>query len=65
MAAHSVLLPGESHGQRSPAGYSPGGHRESYMTEHAHVHHSVESDSTIKTNGRLMPTTGQLSFASS
>ena len=28
-----VLLPGESHGQRSLAGYSPRGHKESDMTE--------------------------------
>ena len=28
-----VLLPGESHGQRSLAGYSPCGHKESDMTE--------------------------------
>ena len=28
-----VFLPGESHGQRSLAGYSPGGHKESDMTE--------------------------------
>ena len=28
-----VFLPGESHGQRSLAGYSPWVHRESYMTE--------------------------------
>ena len=28
-----VLLPGESHGQRSLEGYSPGGHKESDMTE--------------------------------
>ena len=28
-----VLLPGESHGQRSLAGYSPWGHKESDMTE--------------------------------
>ena len=26
-----VFLPGESHGQRSLAGYSPWGHRESYV----------------------------------
>ena len=34
-----VFLPGESHGQRSLAGYSPWGHKESDMTEmtkHAH-----------------------------
>ena len=30
---HSVLLPGESHGQRSLAGYSPWGHKESDTTE--------------------------------
>ena len=30
-----VFLPGKSHGQRSLAGYSPQGHKESDMTEHA------------------------------
>ena len=34
----SVFLPGKSHGQRSLAGYSPGGHKESDMTEHTHRH---------------------------
>ena len=29
MATHSVFLPGESRGQRSLAGYSPWGRRES------------------------------------
>ena len=36
-----VFLPGESHGQRSLAGYSPWGHKESDTTEapeHACVH---------------------------
>ena len=28
MATHSSIVPGESHGQRSLAGYSPWGHRE-------------------------------------
>ena len=28
-----LFLPGESHGQRSLAGYSPSGHKESDMTE--------------------------------
>ena len=36
-AVHSkptpVFLPGESHGQRSLAGYSPWGHKESNTTE--------------------------------
>ena len=29
----AVFLPGESHGQRGLAGYSPWGHKESDMTE--------------------------------
>ena len=31
-----VFLPGESHGQRSLAGYRPHGHKELNMTEHTH-----------------------------
>ena len=33
-----VFLPGEFHGQRSLVGYSPGGHKESDMTERLHFH---------------------------
>ena len=33
MAIHSSVLAGESYGQRSPAGYSPQGCKESDMTE--------------------------------
>ena len=33
MATHSVVLPGEDHGQRSLMGYSPRGCTESDMTE--------------------------------
>ena len=33
MAAHSSVLAGESHGQRSLAGYSPRGHRDLVMTQ--------------------------------
>ena len=33
-----VFLPGKCHGQRSPVGYSPWGHKESDTTEHAHTH---------------------------
>ena len=33
-----VFLPGKSHGQRSLAGYSPGGCKESDTTEQAHIH---------------------------
>ena len=41
MATHSSILPGESHGQRSLAAYSPWGCKESDTTgtiEHAHRH---------------------------
>ena len=33
MATHSIILAGESHGQRSLAGYSPWGHKQSDTTE--------------------------------
>ena len=33
MATTPVFSPGEFHGQRSPAGYSPWGHRELHRTE--------------------------------
>ena len=33
MATHSSILPGESHGQRNLAGYSPRGCKESDTTE--------------------------------
>ena len=33
MATHSSILAWESHGQRSLAGYSPWGHKESDTTE--------------------------------
>ena len=41
-----VFLPGESHGQRSPAGYSPRGRKESDTTEQrgtAHTHRMCSS----------------------
>ena len=37
-----VLLPGESHGQRSLAGCSPWGHRESDMTDCDLAQHSID-----------------------
>ena len=36
MAAHSSILPGESHGWRSLVGYSPWGRKESDTTERLH-----------------------------
>ena len=50
-----IFLPGEFHGQRSLAGYTPWGHRESDMTKrltlslyththtHTHTHRKLES----------------------
>ena len=40
LAAHSLLLPGKSHGQRSLVGYSPCSHKESDIaetTEYTHI----------------------------
>ena len=36
-----VLLPGKSHGRKSPAGCSPWGHEESDTTERLHFHFSL------------------------
>ena len=36
MATPPVFLPGESHGQGSPVGYSPQGHKELDTTEQLH-----------------------------
>ena len=44
MATHSRFLPGESHGQRSPVGYSPWGRRDSDTTEQ--VSHTPSSSSS-------------------
>ena len=41
MATHSSFSPGKSHGQRSLAGYSPWGCKESDTTEHACMHKSL------------------------
>ena len=42
-----VFLPGESHGQRSPKGYSPQGCKESDMNEHTHTHLAKNNDTCI------------------
>ena len=44
MATTPAFLPGESHGQRSQAGYSPEGHEETDTTEAtqpAHTHSNI------------------------
>ena len=38
MVTHSVFLPKTFHGQKSLAGYSPRGLKESDMTEHTHMY---------------------------
>ena len=40
MATHLVFLPGETHGQRSLAAYSPWGHKESDTGEGAEQAHT-------------------------
>ena len=47
MATHSSVWPGESHGQRSLAGYSPWGHKELGMNEavqHTESERTCESE---------------------
>ena len=43
-----VFLPGESHGQRSLVGYSPGGHKESDPTEATYHAHSQAYNSPAR-----------------
>ena len=46
-----VFLPGESLGQRSLAGYSPRGHKESDMTEQPSMRVSMRSRTHTHTHG--------------
>ena len=43
-----VFLPGDSHGQRSLAGYSPWGRKESDMTEATEHQHSADNSESYK-----------------
>ena len=53
MATTLVFLPRKSHGQRSLVGYSPGGHKESDMTEHTLYTRHLKADGKIgKKEGR-------------
>ena len=67
MATHSVSLPGEFHGQRNLAGYSPWGHKELDMTERLTLYLSLgekprhpprtpETMRTLSGSTRLSPT---------
>ena len=49
MTPTPVFLPGESHGQRSVAGYSPWGHKELDMTEQI-THFTVNSYTVYRVN---------------
>ena len=51
MATDSSITPGESHGQRSLAGYSPWGCKESDVTEHRYkqtIRKLMESSAELK-----------------
>ena len=49
----AVFLPGKFHGQRSLAGYSPWGQKESNMTEleHVHTHTRTPTHSVLSLTG--------------
>ena len=49
-----MFLPGEFHGQRSPVGYSPWGHKESDMAERLTHSHTM---SNIRDNSSYSPIT--------
>ena len=57
-ATHSVFLPGESHGQRSLAGYSPWGHKELDTAEDTQLILTKENKPSIK----IMTTRKQILF---
>ena len=48
-----MFLPGESRGQRSLAGYSPWGHKESDTTEHPHTLQQLDIHMEKKINFNL------------
>ena len=49
MATDSSIIPVESDGQRSLAGYSPWGRKEQDMTEHRHSQELTEPSAELKT----------------
>ena len=48
-----VFLLGKSHGQRSLAGYSPGGHKDSDTTERARAHTHTHTHTHTRTENIL------------
>ena len=49
-----VFLPGKVPGQRNLVGYSPWGHRESDMTEHAHIERTQTSSNNMNTSDQTL-----------
>ena len=47
-----VFSPGESHGQRRPAGYSSWGHKESDTTEHMHSMEGIPMRGSVWCQGK-------------
>ena len=50
-----MFLPGESHGQRSLAGYSPWGHKESDRTEQVKINSNISVGIARKYIEKIMP----------
>ena len=48
-------MPGKFHGQRSPVGYSPWGHKELDMTKHAHAHFRGGQVEILDLKGQISP----------
>ena len=48
------FLPGDFHGQRSLAGYSPKGQKDLYMTEHLCIHTQTHTHKTINWISRVL-----------
>ena len=52
---NSLFLPGESHGQRSLAGYSPWGYKESDRTERVKINSNISVGVARKYIEKVMP----------
>ena len=48
-----VFLPGKSHGQRSLVGYSPQGHKESYVAERSRAHACTDTHTHTHTHTQV------------
>ena len=57
-----VFLPGESHGERNPEGYSPQGYKESDMKEHTHTHRHQAKNKETCINFHILNWSERLDF---